>query len=158
MSVLCLDDENIRDILHQIRKRRTTYGLSPEADYRATDVTQQDFVTRFRAHHCEDGDLGEFALPIPGRHMVQNALAVIAVARELEVPLDIVAESLAGFTGVRRRFQRIGEVDDVLLIDDYGHHPTEIKATLAAARAGFGRRLVVAFQPQSVHADPRFVR
>jgi UDP-N-acetylmuramate--alanine ligase len=147
LSVLCVDDENVRAITPAVRKRITTYGLWPEAEFRATDIAPDGYCTRFVAHHAKAGRLGEATLPIPGRHMVQNAMAVIAVAQELGIPFATTAEALAGFTGVRRRFQRVGTVNDILVVDDYGHHPTEIKATLAAARAGFGRRLVVAFQP-----------
>lgn len=144
--VVCLDDENIRTILPSVRKRLITYGLTPEADFHATDIRQEGFTTSFTAlHHGEK--IGSVVLPLPGRHMVQNALAVIAVAYEMNVPFAAVAAPLSAFSGVRRRFQRIGEVGDVLVIDDYGHHPTEIRATLAAARAAFDRRLVVAFQP-----------
>ena len=144
--ILCVDDENIRAILPSVRKRMLTYGLTKDADFRATDLHTDGFYTSFTAHH-HGRELGRITMPLPGRHMVQNALAVLAVAQELEVPFDITAKTVAAFTGVRRRFQRIGEVNDILLIDDYGHHPTEIKATLAAARAAFDRRLIVAFQP-----------
>jgi len=147
LSVLCIDDENVQAMLPSIRKRMVTYGLTKQADYYAADIVQENFVTRFAVHHGKEGKLGEIRLPLPGKHMVQNALATVAVSRELNVPFDVIADAIAGFNGVRRRFQRIGEINDVLVIDDYGHHPTEIKATLSAARAGFGRRMVVAFQP-----------
>jgi len=147
LCLLCIDDESVREIIPGVRKRIATYGLSPEAETRAVKIRQHDFQTQFTAVSNREGELGEVVLPLPGRHMVQNAVAVIAVARELGVPFEIVAKSLSSFTGVRRRFQRIGEIDNILVIDDYGHHPTEIRATLSAARAGFDRRLVVAFQP-----------
>lgn len=146
-AVLCLDDEAVRAVLPAVRKRLITYGLSAEAEFRATDIMPDGFATSFTAHHHKDGELGRVRLPLPGKHMVQNALAVLAVTHELKVPVEVVIRALGEFTGVRRRFQRIGEVNDIWIIDDYGHHPTEIKATLAAARAGFGRRLLVAFQP-----------
>jgi UDP-N-acetylmuramate--alanine ligase len=147
LSVLCYDDENVRSLIPAIRKRLTTYGLSPEAEFRATDIASDGFHTRFTARHGKHGVLGEVVLPLPGRHMVQNAMAVVAVAHELDIPFASTAATLRDFTGVRRRFQKVGLINDILVIDDYGHHPTEIKATLAGARAGFDRRLVVAFQP-----------
>ncbi|HPQ71329.1 MAG TPA: UDP-N-acetylmuramate--L-alanine ligase [bacterium] len=147
VSVMCLDDENVQALIPSIRKRVVTYGLSKQADFRAEDVRQEGFNTTFNVRHVERGVLGRIHMPLPGRHMVQNALAAVAVSMELNIPFEAVAEAISEFSGVRRRFQRIGQVDDVLIIDDYGHHPTEIRATLAAARSGFGRRLVVAFQP-----------
>jgi len=147
VSVMCLDDENVRALIPSIRKRVVTYGLSKQAEFRAEDVRQEGFNTSFTVHHVERGLLGKIHMPLPGRHMVQNALAAVAVSMELNIPFATVAEAIGEFSGVRRRFQRIGQVDDILIIDDYGHHPTEIRATLAAARSGFGRRLVVAFQP-----------
>jgi UDP-N-acetylmuramate--alanine ligase len=147
LCVLCHDDEHVRALIPSVRKRVLTYGLNQPAEFFATDIVQEHFGTRFVAHHAQAGELGEIRLQLPGRHMAQNALAALAVALELGVPFPVAADSMAKFGGVRRRFQRVGEVNDILIIDDYGHHPTEIKATLAAARAGFGRRLVVAFQP-----------
>ena len=147
LCVLCLDDENVQALIPAVRKRIVTYGLNQQADFYASDLVQEHFSTRFTVHHAQAGRLGEINLPLPGEHMVSNALAAVAVAMELDVPFETIAEAVAGFAGVRRRFQRVGEVGDVLVIDDYGHHPTEIKATLAAARAAFKRRLVVAFQP-----------
>jgi UDP-N-acetylmuramate--alanine ligase len=144
--VLCLDDENIRAIMPSVRKRIITYGLTPEADFHATNLRAHGFTTSFTAHG-PDGVLGEVTVPLPGRHMVQNALAVITVALEMGVPWNALAAAIGAFSGVRRRFQKVGEIADILLIDDYGHHPTEIKATLSAARAGFDRRLVIVFQP-----------
>jgi len=147
LCVLCNDDENVRALIPQTRKRLVTYGLAAPAEFYATDIAQEQFGTRFTAHHGTAGKLGEVRLQLPGRHMAQNALAAIAVAMELGIPFPVAADAMARFGGVRRRFQRIGEVNDILVIDDYGHHPTEIMATLAAARAGFARRLVIAFQP-----------
>jgi len=147
LSVLCVDDENVRSIMPAVRKRLTTYGLSPAAEFRATDISSDGFRTRFVATHNKQGRLGEIVLPLPGRHMVQNAMAVVAVAHELDLPFATVAATMREFTGVRRRFQQVGLVNDVLVIDDYGHHPTEIRATLSGARSGFDRRIVVAFQP-----------
>jgi len=146
-AVLCVDDDAVRSLLPSVRKRLITYGLSPEAEFRATDIRPDGFATSFTAHHHKLGELGRYRLPLPGKHMVQNALAVLAVTHELNVPAETVRRALGEFTGVRRRFQRGGEGTSIWVIDDYGHHPTEIRATLAAARAGFGRRLLVAFQP-----------
>ncbi|PKN48960.1 MAG: UDP-N-acetylmuramate--L-alanine ligase, partial [Deltaproteobacteria bacterium HGW-Deltaproteobacteria-20] len=146
LAVMCLDHPDVQSILPAVRRRHTTYGFSPQADYRAKDVQPVGLEMRFTVlKHGEP--LGLFSVRMPGRHNVLNCLATIAVADELEVPLDVIQQSLAEFDGVARRFTVIGEAKGVTLIDDYGHHPAEIRATLEAARAGYDRRLVVAFQP-----------
>jgi UDP-N-acetylmuramate--alanine ligase len=127
-------------------RRHVTYGMSPQADYRATDVRFDGLETHFTVHRKTDA-LGEFMVRMPGAHNVQNALAVLAAADELEVPLNVVREAMAQFHGVQRRFTVLGQPRDVMIVDDYGHHPAEIRATLAAAKNGFARRVVVAFQP-----------
>ncbi|MFN7134219.1 MAG: UDP-N-acetylmuramate--L-alanine ligase, partial [Myxococcales bacterium] len=146
LAVLCLDHPNVQALLPSIEKRVTTYGFSAQADYRAEDVRLDGFSTRFRAFRRGE-DLGEFSVRMVGRHNAQNALATIAVADEMQVPLDVVREALAGFGGVQRRFTVRGEERGVTVVDDYGHHPAEVKATLAGAKGAFGRRVVVAFQP-----------
>ena len=144
---LCMDDPNTAAVRPRLKRRVYTYGTHPQVDIRARDIRQEGFRTHFklRAH---GKDLGAFSLGVPGHHMVLNALAAIGIALELDVDPEVIRASLASFTGADRRFHLKGEKDGVLVVDDYGHHPTEIAATLAAARAGFPeRRLVAAFQP-----------
>ncbi len=150
-AVLCLDDRHVREILPFVSKRVLTYGFAPEAQVRAVDVAPDGIAMRFTALR-EGAAALQVKLNLPGRHNVSNALAAIAVATELDVPDASICEALAKFTGVGRRFARHGEVPidggTFTLIDDYGHHPVEMAATLAAARDAFpGRRIVLAFQP-----------
>ena len=152
LAVLCLDDPVLRDMLPDINRPLTTYGLCPEADIRATEITQHEMSTRFQVVRKGREDTLTVTLSLPGRHNVLNALAAIAVAQWLGVSDADIQRGLAGFQGIGRRIQMWGELrvpaGSVLLIDDYGHHPREIAATLAAIRDGWpGRRLVVAFQP-----------
>jgi UDP-N-acetylmuramate--alanine ligase len=123
-----------------------TYGLSPQATYHARSLTFNGLSTNFVAFN-RDKSLGEFTVRMPGQHNVLNTLAAIAVADELEVPLDVVKEALATFHGVARRFTITDVVDGVSLVDDYGHHPAEVEATLNAARKAYEGRILVAFQP-----------
>jgi len=147
LAVLCLDDPNIRAILPLVKKRFLTYGLSAQADIRATHVRHDGFTTSFVAHY-KGYRLGEISFPMPGPHNVLNAMACIAVALELDIPFGAIQEGFAGFSGVGRRFQVKGEPGGIMVVDDYGHHPAEIRATLAAARQGWPeRRIVAAFQP-----------
>jgi len=144
---LCMDDPNASTVRPRINRRVVTYGTNPQVEIRARDIRQDGFRTRFKVEAL-DHDLGEFSLNVPGHHMVLNALAAIGVALELEVPVDAIREALSTFSGAERRFTKKGEKDGVLVVDDYGHHPTEIAATLKAARKGFPeRRIVAAFQP-----------
>ncbi len=155
MAVLCLDDKNVRDIVSATTKPVTTYGLSESAQISATDIRHDDGRMHFRARLGVNGTARQFdvTLNLPGLHNVQNALAAIAVSNELGVNDAAIIHALATFGGVERRFQRYGEVKlpgqgSFTLIDDYGHHPAEIAATMAAARGAFpGRRLVLVFQP-----------
>jgi UDP-N-acetylmuramate--alanine ligase len=151
VAVLCWDDPNVREITPQIAKAVITYGLNDDVRLRAIDVENVGGRMRFIARAAGREDLA-VELAIPGEHNVRNALAAIAVGREVGVPDPAIAKALSEFTGVGRRFQRYGEVPidrgAFTLIDDYGHHPVEMAATIAAARATFpGRRLVLAFQP-----------
>ncbi len=146
LNVLCLDHPNVQALLPQIEKRFVTYGSAHTADYRYAHVKVQGFTTSFQAWRGEE-DLGEFTVRMVGAHNAQNALGVIAVADEMDIPLDTVRKALAEFGGVQRRFTVRGEVKGITVVDDYGHHPTEVKATLSGARRAFGRRVVVAFQP-----------
>jgi UDP-N-acetylmuramate--alanine ligase len=145
-AILCLDDENIQRILPRINRRVVTYGISAQADLRITSCSTGHMASEFHLVHREH-DLGCFRLPVPGAHNVSNAAAAVATALELEIPIETIREALAGFSGVDRRFQVRGADRGVTVIDDYGHHPTEIRATLAAARACRYRRIHVLFQP-----------
>jgi UDP-N-acetylmuramate--alanine ligase len=147
-SVLCLDDPNVQAIIPLIERRRITYGLSAQADVSAHNVHHdREFGSSFTVWRGSEV-AGEVTLHVPGMHNVYNSLAAIAVGFELEVPFEQIAEALSSFIGAHRRFQLKGEVDGVMIIDDYGHHPTEIRATLAAAKIGSGgRRTLVLFQP-----------
>jgi UDP-N-acetylmuramate--alanine ligase len=148
VSVLCLDDPNVQAIIPHVERRRMTYGLSAQADISAHNIRyDQAFGSIFTVWRSMDA-LGDITLRVPGLHNVYNALAAIAVGFELDVPFTQIVDALGSFTGAGRRFQFKGEVSGVLVIDDYGHHPTEIRATLAAAKIGSGgRRIVVLFQP-----------
>ncbi|MBS1150492.1 MAG: UDP-N-acetylmuramate--L-alanine ligase, partial [Myxococcaceae bacterium] len=146
LNVLCLDSPNVQAMLPALEKRVVTYGSSHAADYRIEGITLDGYQTRFTAFR-RDLPLGDFTVRMVGAHNAMNALAVIAVAEELDVPLDTVRSALANFEGVQRRFTVKGEAAGITIVDDYGHHPTEVRATLAGARRAFGRRLVVAFQP-----------
>ena len=150
LAVLCSDDERLHSLFPRIVKRYHTYGLqeSPGVvpDFKATDIVLKQWGAEFRAHF-RGRNLGPFRLAVPGMHNVSNALAAIAIGVELDVPVDLIRKGLAAFTGVERRFHLRGEAKDIMVVDDYGHHPTEVKATLAAAKQGWDRRLVVLFQP-----------
>jgi UDP-N-acetylmuramate--alanine ligase len=147
MAVLCLDDPNIRAILPRVKKRYMTYGLSSQADIRATHVRHDGFTTTFTVHY-KGYRLGDVSFTMPGAHNVLNAMACMAVALELDVPFSVIQEGFSRFGGVGRRFTIKGEPRGITVVDDYGHHPAEIKATLAAARMGWPeRRIVAVFQP-----------
>ncbi len=154
LNVLCVDHPHVQAILPRIERRYVTYGVSKQADFRASRLRFNGLLTTFEVVRSGES-LGEFTLHMPGAHNVLNALSVIAVADELEVPLSVTREALASFRGVQRRFAVVGSPrftkngreGDVLLVDDYGHHPAEVEATLDAAQRGFDRRVVVAFQP-----------
>jgi UDP-N-acetylmuramate--alanine ligase len=147
LAVLCLDHPAVQHLIPRIGKRHVTYGLSPQADWRADAVQLSAFSARFQVLHRGER-LGEVQLKMVGAHNVLNALATCAVAHELGIPFARTQEALASFQGVQRRFTVRGEERGILVVDDYGHHPAEIRATLAGARASFAsRRLVVAFQP-----------
>jgi UDP-N-acetylmuramate--alanine ligase len=147
LAVLCLDNPNVADVIPRVKKRFVSYGLSSQADFRASDIRLSGNATSFVAHFKGER-LGEVSFKMPGAHNVLNALACIAVAMELNVPFDTIRDGFRDFGGVGRRFQIKGEARGVMVVDDYGHHPTEIRATLAAAKGGWSeRRLVVVFQP-----------
>lgn len=145
-AILCLDDENVQRILPDVKRRTITYGTSAQVDLRISEPACTHFASEFRLT-LRGADLGRFQLRVPGFHNVLNATAAVAVALELDVPPARIREALATYSGVDRRFQTRGEAGGVTVIDDYGHHPTEIRATLAAAKlCNFGRILAI-FQP-----------
>jgi UDP-N-acetylmuramate--alanine ligase len=144
--VLCLDEPALQDIMPKIKKKIVTYGLNGQADLQAVDILHRQNMTKFTV--LRDGkELGEMELQIPGDHNVQNALAATAVGLELQVPFSKVKAGIEKFTGVFRRWEVKAELDGITVIDDYAHHPTEIRATLAGAKAGWRRRTVCVFQP-----------
>jgi UDP-N-acetylmuramate--alanine ligase len=146
LSVLCLDNVNVRSLLPQVRKRVVTYGTTADADYVAKELCVVGMETIFEVLRGGE-EIGTLRLNLPGRHHGLNALAALAVATEVGVPFEVVQAALSEFGGIHRRFELCGEAGGVTVINDYGHHPEEIRATLTAAREGFGRRLVVLFQP-----------
>jgi len=145
-AIVCLDDENVQRILPFVNRRTVTYGTSAQADLAAGQVvcgpTGSSFDLQLRSR-----PLGSFHLPVAGPHNVLNAMAAVAVGLELEIATATIQEALATFAGVERRFQLRGEEQGISVVDDYGHHPTEIRATLAAARLGGFKRVHVLFQP-----------
>src|SRR5881296_2037075 len=145
-AVLCLDEPNIQRLIPRIEKRIITYGLESGADLVARRLHLAGMTSRFEVYQ-RGGLLGECTLQIPGRHNVLNALAAVGVGLDLEIPFAAIQKALAGFSGVQRRFQILGSAGGVRVVDDYGHHPAEIRATLAAAKAGFESRVVTVFQP-----------
>ena len=147
LAVLCLDDEPIQDIIPNIQKRFTTYGMSTQANLQAKDVVFEGLKSRFHVHHL-GVRLGEIVLNLPGIHNVYNALAAIAVGIELDIPFGVIKSALQTAEGVQRRLEIKGENKGITIVDDYGHHPTEVKITLQAVRESWpDRRVVVVFQP-----------
>lgn len=147
-AIICLDDPNVQLIIPQIKRRRVTYGMTAQADISAHDIRYNDtFGSTFTVWKGTEV-LGDIELPVPGKHNVYNALAATAVALEMEIPFERVASAFTGFKNANRRFQFKGEAQGVTVVDDYGHHPTEILATLSAAKnSSNGKRTVVVFQP-----------
>jgi UDP-N-acetylmuramate--alanine ligase len=146
LAVLCLDHPNIQSLLPRLKKRFTTYGLTTQADFQAKEIAFDGLSTSFDVVHQRQG-IGRLSLRMPGLHNVYNALATLATAFELDIPFQVVQETLRDFSGIQRRFQIKGERKGVLIVDDYGHHPVEIMATLKAARTGWGKRIIAVFQP-----------
>ena len=146
LAVLCLDHPNIQSLIPRLKKRFTTYGLTTQADFQAKEIVFERLSTSFDVLH-QRRELGRLKIQMPGLHNVYNSLATVATAYELDIPFRTVQEALREFGGIQRRFQIKGEKQGVLVVDDYGHHPVEIMATLRAARTGWERRIVVVFQP-----------
>jgi UDP-N-acetylmuramate--alanine ligase len=158
MAFMGIDDQNVRGLIHNLSRPFVTYGFAVDADFRAVDVERDGFAMRFGVERGGER-LGTIDLRIPGEHNVQNALAAVAVCLELDVPFTDIADALAGFMGVDRRFQIRGEVDGVTVVDDYAHHPTELAATLRAARNGWSKgRVLCVFQPHLYSRTREFQR
>ncbi len=147
-AIICLDDPNVQLIIPNIKRRRVTYGMTAQADISAHEIRYNDSFGSTFSVWRGDEVLGEMSLPVPGKHNVYNALAATAVALELDIPFAKITDAFKEFKNANRRFQFKGEVDGITVVDDYGHHPTEILATLSAAKnSSGGRRTVVVFQP-----------
>ena len=144
--IACLDERGVQAIMPRLEKRCITYGLSSQAELQARDLKFDGMKTSFEVHNGK-GLMGTINLNVPGVHNVKNSLAAIAVGLDMEIPFNVIAQALSEFNGVYRRFEIKGEKNGALVIDDYGHHPTEIEATLKAAKDGFSRRVVAVFQP-----------
>ncbi len=147
-AVVCLDDPGVRAILPSIKRVVVTYGMSAQCDVRAADVTYNERSSTYTLVY-KGSPLGEIELHVPGDHNVRNSLAACATALLCGVPFDVIRDGLAEFGGVFRRFEVKGEVGGILVVDDYAHHPTEIRSTLTAARRGWKRRIVAVFQPHT---------
>jgi UDP-N-acetylmuramate--alanine ligase len=147
LAVLCGDEQNLQSLLPQVDKPYVTYGLTSSSHYHARDFAFCRLQSSFTAYRG-DKKIGQVNFQLPGLHNVYNALAALSVGMELEIPFPLIQQALEGFSGIQRRFEIKGEAGKIMVVDDYGHHPTEIRATLRAARQGWrDRRLVVVFQP-----------
>jgi len=144
--IVCGEDKKLLELVRQQKVPAVTYGTSDEQDVYAVRIQSNGFQSSF-ACHTQKGKLGDFELNVPGRHNILNALACISLGLQLGIAYEIMFKTLKEFTGVKRRFQLKGKVDEVMVIDDYGHHPTEIQATLNAARLFSPKRLITVFQP-----------
>jgi UDP-N-acetylmuramate--alanine ligase len=146
LAILCIDHPGVQSLLPDVEKRFVTYGEAPQADYRAARIEVSGHQVAFDAFR-RDEPLGRFEVSMVGRHNALNALSVVALGDEMGIPTDVTRAALASFAGVQRRFTVRGEAAGVTVVDDYGHHPAEVKATLRGAREAFGRRVVCVFQP-----------
>ncbi|MBU1055925.1 MAG: UDP-N-acetylmuramate--L-alanine ligase [Proteobacteria bacterium] len=147
LAVLCLDNEYIQEIIPKIKKRFTTYGMSSQAVFQAKNVSIEGLISKYDVYHHGKA-LGKISLSLPGIHNVYNSLASIAVGMELDIPFNVIKDALENMQGVQRRFEIKGEAKGITVIDDYGHHPTEIRTTLQAAKDCWPeRRVIVVFQP-----------
>jgi UDP-N-acetylmuramate--alanine ligase len=144
--LISADDENLNQIQNQFNNTILSFGFSDSADYRAENIQFNRNRTRFEGFF-KGKSLGEFELIIPGDHNIKNALAAIGVCCELDIPIDKIYTGLKTFTGVDRRFEIKAEINDILIVDDYAHHPTEVRATLKSAKTGWTNKIIAAFQP-----------
>ncbi|HEY3275973.1 MAG TPA: UDP-N-acetylmuramate--L-alanine ligase [Syntrophorhabdaceae bacterium] len=145
VDIICIDNANLQSLIPSLKRRYMTYGLSKQADLRAENITYNGFETTFKVIYKEYG-LGEISITLPGIHNVRNALAAVGVAIELDVPFTVIRDALKSFSGIQRRLE-VKWDGEIKLMDDYGHHPTEIKATLSAVRSMWKGRVIVVFQP-----------
>jgi len=149
--IACADDPAVRELVPRFTRRVIAYALDADADVVGRDMQLEAFSSTCTVTHRRSGGveetIGPLRLGVPGRHNVLNALAAVAVGMEVGIPFPRIAAGLGEFLGAERRFQTVGEAHGVLVVDDYGHHPTEIAAVIAAARAGIGRRVIAVFQP-----------
>lgn len=144
--IVCIDSQSIKNIVPDIYRPLTTYGLSKNVDYRAENIRYKNNSTTYTAYH-KNKKLDTIKLNVPGEHNVLNSLAAIANGMEMNITFNIIKQGLSEYRGVRRRFEIKGIIDDIMVVDDYAHHPTEVSATLKAARTGWNRRIVAIFQP-----------
>lgn len=144
--ILCLDEVSLQEIIPKLHRRIVTYGVTPQAEIRAVDMVFKAMKTEFTVF-LKNNNLGKITIQLPGEYNVKNALAALAVGLELEIPFSKIKKALEEFNGVHRRFEIKDNISGVLIVDDYAHHPTEIKASLHAARSGWDRRIIAVFQP-----------
>lgn len=145
---VCLDDLGVKSILGKIKKKIITFGLSKHCNVRAENIRFENIKSEFNVL-LNGEDLGAIKLNIPGLHNIKNSLAAIAIALELQIPFEVIQSALSDFTGVNRRFEIKGDRNGTLIIDDYAHHPTEVQATISAARNGWNKRIITIFQPHT---------
>lgn len=146
LAILCLDQDNIKNLIPKVNKRFVTYGLDSHADLIAEDIQIDGPTSHYQVR--SDGKVcGIIHLKMPGRHNISNSLAAIAVGLELEIPFSEIKKALESFRGVHRRFEILGEVDDIVVVDDYAHNPAKLQAALQGAKDGYDRRIVAVFQP-----------
>ena len=155
--ILCIDEPGVQSLIPFIDRPILTYGLNPQADIRTKSVKYENGVTKFTVYQ-QGKELGQAEIFVPGIHNVKNALAAIATALELDIPFDKIVTGLRAFSGVKRRFQKICEVNDIVVIDDYAHHHSEVKATLEAAKSAYDRRVIAVFQPHLYSRTRDFYR
>ncbi len=144
--ILCLDDPNLQSLTPSLERRLITYGFSTQADIFARGLTFENFRSTSSLYY-KGKKLGALRLQVPGKHSILNAMAAVAVGLDLDMPPKLILQALQSYSGIGRRFELKKEVNDIMVVEDYGHHPTEIKATLDAAKRGFARRVVCVFQP-----------
>ncbi len=144
--ILCLDDANLQTLIPSLERRIITYGFSTQADIFARDQAYENFKTTSSLYY-KGKKLGTLKLNVPGKHNISNAMAAVAVGLDLDMPARLILQALESYTGMGRRFELKKEINDIMVVEDYGHHPTEIRATLDAARRGWTRRVVMVFQP-----------
>ena len=144
--ILCLDDANLQSLMPELERRVITYGLSTQADIYAREQTFDKFTSKSVLYYKNE-NIGTLRLKVPGKHSIQNAMAAVAVGLDLDIPIPKILEALEAYTGIGRRFELKETVESIMIFEDYAHHPTEIVATLEAAKRGWPRRTVVIFQP-----------